>query len=571
MSSIQTLVVIALVLLVTSLVIFMLIMNKRQVNEIIAVDNTVNKIMAMRLEEDIARLKKMDLAGESLITLKTWQKSYQETAKKKLPDVKQLLRQAAEDNSRYRLFKARKNIKQAHEIIKPTFEDAKNTKAVFTDLLESNRENQQQYDALSGEYQQVRKSILATSFDFGSALDKLENELSSLEGDFVEAKNLSAQGDHVEAKRVLSKIKNDLTKLQEKLPKLKQAERQLEVIFQEQLSELSAAYKKMVAEKYYVAQINVLDEIKKIHDQIEGTKHFLTELDVEEIEQRNAKIKKEIANLYDVLAKEYQARPFVEENQSKILTLIAHEQVEAKNLLQKLRHIDESYELTHGELETSKKLVSEINDMNRQYTVDSQNIADGKAVYSEIKNSWLAMLERLHQIDDEQKKMADDVDGLYDAENVADDSIKRFKQEVALVYRRLERRNLPGKPDAFIQLYTLVVNEISHISEELNRVRINMEKISDELIQISDDVDRLKREADDIINSANLVELTVQYANKYPNNDTIKKAKKKTMQLYGQDYLYKEALDTIATAIEKVEPGAYQRLENLYYSEKNQK
>ncbi len=183
----------------------------------------------------------------------------------------------------------------------------------------------------------------------------------------------------------------------------------------------------------------------------------------------------------------------------------------------------------------------------------------------------MAKLDRLRQIDAEQKQMSQDVDGLYDSENVANDSIKHFKQEVSLVYRRLQRRKLPGNPDSFVQMYTLVVNEIGHVSEQLSEVRINMEKISNELIQISDDVERLKREADDIIDSANLVELTMQYSNKYSDRDAIQKAQDKAMKLYQRDYDYKNALDTIATALEKAEPGAYQRLENSYYSEKNNK
>ena len=249
-----------------------------------------------------------------------------------------------------------------------------------------------------------------------------------------------------------------------------------------------------------------------------------------------------------------------------MLTLIAHQQAASKKLVEKLQHIDESYELTHGELEKSKELEQEVNNMNRQYTVDTQSIADGKGVYSAIQDSWLQMLDRLREIDQEQAKMSTDVDGLYDSENVANDSIKRFKQEVSLVYRRLERRNLPGNPDSFVQMYTLVVNEIGHVSDELSQVRINMEKISSELIQISDDVERLKREADDIINSANLVELTMQYSNKYADKDTMKQAQKRALQLF-DEFNYKEALDIIATALEKAEPGSYQRLENAYYSE----
>ncbi len=571
MSSIETLIVIAVIIVVILVVAFMLITNRRQLKEIEAIDKLVNKIEKMHLERDIDRLDKMDLAGESLTTLNTWRKSYQEASTAKIPEVQHLVEEAADQNSNYHLFKARKNIKQAREIIKPTFEDARNTKAVFTELLESNRENQVQYESLIKTYREIRKMVLADSFDYGVALEQLENELAAMDSDFDEAKNLSSQGDHVEAKRVLSKIRMDLSNLQEELPKIREGHHQIESTFQDQLRELSTTYKNMLSEKYYITEVNILEEIKKIHTEIDKARDLLADLKMNELAEQNKKISNQIDALYSVLAKEYKARPFVEENQSKMFTLISHQQSASKKLVEKLKHIDESYELTHGELDESKHLEQEVNDMSRQYTVQTQNIADGKGVYSQIQDSWLRMLDRLREIDEEQKKMSQDVDGLYDSENVANDSINHFKQEVSLVYRRLQRRNLPGNPDSFVQMYTLVVNEIGHVSEELSRVRINMDRISDELIQISDDVERLKREADDIINSANLVELTLQYSNKYSSNEAIKRAQQKALRLYQNDYNYKEALDTIATAIEKVEPGAYQRLENSYYSEQKQK
>lgn len=569
MSSIQTIIIVAVVILIIVVVALMLLINRKQLREVEVIDAALNEIEEMHLEDDIKRLNKMDLAGESLTTLNTWRKSYKEASTKKLPRVKKLVEEAANENATYKLFKARKKIKEAQQIIKPALEDARNTKAVFTELLESNKENQIQYDALIKVYRELRKDVLANSFEYGTAIDQIEDQLASMESDFEEAKNLSSQGDHVEAKRVLSKIRMSLAALQKQLPKIKDGYHQLEVVFQDQLKELSNVYKKMISEKYYITKVDVLSRIKDIHNQIDSARKLLAELKVDELANENKKISSEIDGLYDILAKEYKARPFVEKNQSKMLALISHQQTASKKLVEKLQHIDESYELTHGELEKSKELEKEVNNMNRQYTVDTQNIADGKGVYSAIQDSWLEMLDRLREIDAEQIKMSTDVDGLYDSENVANDSIKHFKQEVSLVYRRLERRSLPGNPDSFIQMYTLVVNEIGHVSDELSQVRINMEKISNELIQISDDVERLKREADDIINSANLVELTMQYSNKYADKDTIKQAQKKSMQLY-DEYNYKEALDTIATAIEKVEPGSYQRLENAYYSEQKE-
>lgn len=570
MSSIQTIIIIAVVILIIVVIASMLLVNRKQMREIEVIDASVNEILKMHLENDIERLDKMDLAGESLTTLNTWRKSYKEASTNKIPRVQKLVEEAANENTTYKLFKARKNIKEAQEIIKPTLEDARNTKAVFTELLESNKENQIQYDALIKVYRELRKEVLAESFEYGEAIDQIEDQLASMESDFEEAKNLSSQGDHVEAKRVLSKIRMALGALQKKLPKIKEGHHQLEIVFQDQLKEISDAYKKMLSEKYYITDVDVLGRIKDIHGEIDEARELLAETKVDDLAKANKKISGEINDLYDILAKEYKARPFVEKNQAKMLTLITHQQAASKKLVEKLQHIDESYELTHGELEKSKELEKEVNDMNRQYTVDTQNIADGKGVYSAIQDSWLQMLDRLREIDDEQAKMSTDVDGLYDSENVANDSIKHFKQDVSLVYRRLERRNLPGNPDSFIQMYTLVVNEIGHVSDELSQVRINMEKISAELIQISDDVERLKREADDIINSANLVELTMQYSNKYADNESIKQAQKLAMQYYNE-YNYKEALDTIATAIEKVEPGSYQRLENSYYSDQKNK
>lgn len=571
MSSVETLIIISVIILIIVVVAFMLIMNRKQLHQIEILDKVIEKIEKMHLERDIDRLDKMDLAGESLTTLNTWRKSYQENSTIKLPEARHLVEEAADQNTSYRLFKARKNIKKAQEIIKQVYEDAKNTKEVFTELLESNRENQVQYDALIKNYREIRKMVLADSFDYGVSLEEVENELSSMDSDFDQAKNLSSQGDHVEAKRVLSKIRNDLKNLQDELPKLREGHHQIESVFQDQLRELSNTYKNMISEKYYITEINIFDEIKKIHVEIDAARNLLAGLKIEELIKKNQEISKQIDGLYTVLEKEYKARPFVEENRDKMLSLITHQQVASKKLVEKLNHIDESYELTHGELEESQKLEKEVNDMSRKYTEEIQKITDGKGVYSEIQDSWLAMLDRLREIDAEQKKMSQDVDGLYESENVANDSIAQFKQEVSLVYRRLERRNLPGNPESFVQMYTLVVNEIGHVSEELSRVRINMERISDELIQISDDVERLKREADDIINSANLVELTMQYSNKYAKQESIKRAQEKALRFYQQDYDYKGALDIIATAIEKVEPGSYQRLENSYYSEKNHK
>lgn len=566
MSSTQSLLIIAIVILVIVIIAAMLLINRHQLHQIEELDNDLGNIEDLHLERAIEKLDKMELAGESLTTLNTWKKSYKKSAAL-FPKIQQLIEDAADQNARYTLIKAHKSIKQAQDLLTPAEDDMKNCSEVFTQLLESNRENKIQYDELSSVYRDLRKQVLADSFDYGSAIDEIENRLSSLESDFAEAKNLSAQGDHVEAKRVLTKIKMALDLLQKQLPEIKDAQHQLSTVFHDQLGELSSAYKTMRDQKYSFGNLDILLEIKKSNDQIDKSLASLAKMDIDEVKSGISKIDKEISTLYSILEKEYKARPFVEKNQDKIQKLIMHQEAVSQQLTKKLMHIDESYELTHGELDESRSLEREIHKMDSDYIRATQKIAEGRAVYSDVEADWLRMLNRLGEIEDREKELSSTVDGLYESENVAHDSIKKFKQEVALVYRRLNRASLPGIPDGFLQMYTLVINEIGKTSQELNQVRINMEKISDDLVQISDDVARLQREANDIINSVDLFELTIQYSNKFVDNESVARARKSAIKFYERDYDYRNALDTIATAIERVEPGSYQRIENVYYSE----
>lgn len=569
MSSTQSLLLITLIITIIVVVMAMLLINRRQLRDIEELDNELGNMEDLHLERAIGKLDQMELAGESLATLNTWKKSYQKAAEL-FPEIQRLIEDGADENARYRLVKSHQSIKQARELVDSVSEDVKNSSDVFTQLLESNRENKAQYDELMQSYREIRKEILADSFDYSVALEEIENRLSAMEEDFAQAKNLSAQGDHVEAKRVLSKIRADLTALKTKLPEVKEDQHDLQTVFADQLDEIAAGYKQMRDAKYGFGSLDVMLEIRQSNDQIDRSLAALAQLDLEETSKGIKKVEKEIKTLYGILEKEYKARPFVEKNQDKLQRLLTHQQTVSQQLIKKLRHIDESYELTHGELDESRELEREVHKMDSDYIRDSQRIADGRAVYSEVQDDWIKILGRLQEIGKRQQELSEAVDGLYEAEEVAQRSIKEFKQQVSLVYRHLSRQNLPGIPEGFLQMYTLVINEISKTSGELNQVRINMEKISEELVQISDDVDRLQREAEDIISSANLFELTMQYSNKFLDNETVVRARRNAMKLYDRDYNYKDALDTIATAVERAEPGSYQRIENAYYQEQKE-
>ncbi|EAC9981945.1 hypothetical protein B5G81_15370, partial [Listeria monocytogenes] len=49
----------------------------------------------------------------------------------------------------------------------------------------------------------------------------------------------------------------------------------------------------------------------------------------------------------------------------------------------------------------------------------------------------------------------------------------------------------------------------------------------------------------------------------------IKAAIDKSLYLFSKEYRYQDALDEIGTALERVEPGAFKRIENFYFNNRD--
>ena len=80
----------------------------------------------------------------------------------------------------------------------------------------------------------------------------------------------------------------------------------------------------------------------------------------------------------------------------------------------------------------------------------------------------------------------------------------------------------------------------------------------------------LDEQTKDLVDAAALTEQMMQYANRYRHSHAdIKAAIDKSLYLFTKEYRYQDALDEIGTALERVEPGAFKRIENFYFKNRD--
>lgn len=74
-----------------------------------------------------------------------------------------------------------------------------------------------------------------------------------------------------------------------------------------------------------------------------------------------------------------------------------------------------------------------------------------------------------------------------------------------------------------------------------------------------------------MLDEAALTEQMMQHANRYRHSYAeVKASIERAFDLFYYEYRYKDALDEIGTALERVEPGAFKRIEDFYYENREE-
>ncbi|HIW71128.1 MAG TPA: septation ring formation regulator EzrA, partial [Candidatus Levilactobacillus faecigallinarum] len=178
----------------------------------------------------------------------------------------------------------------------------------------------------------------------------------------------------------------------------------------------------------------------------------------------------------------------------------------------------------------------------------------------------------LHQIEEQQGEILKSVAGLADEERQARETLRQFDFKLHSLRRQVENINLPGIPQDYLDYFFVVRDEVEQLATDMDQPRIDMERITKQLLIIQTDLDTLGEKTNDLLDSAELAEQLIQYANRYAtSHQDVAAASKQAAQLFERDHQYAQALETIATVLDKVEPGSYKRLEDAYYERKGRK
>ncbi|HHQ0097945.1 TPA: septation ring formation regulator EzrA, partial [Listeria monocytogenes] len=108
---------------------------------------------------------------------------------------------------------------------------------------------------------------------------------------------------------------------------------------------------------------------------------------------------------------------------------------------------------------------------------------------------------------------------------------------------------------------------IDALEKRLEEKPLNMKAVSQDWRIAEEDLTHLTEKAEEMMENVRLVEHVIQYANRYRlRNKELADELVQAENHFYNDYQYKKALEIAVTALEKVETGAFKKVEKAYES-----
>ena len=341
----------------------------------------------------------------------------------------------------------------------------------------------------------------------------------------------------------------------------------LHTTFPEQLEEISDTYEKLMEEQYVFPEEDLAEDIAKVSRRIENSLANLEKTEVETVEFENRETADLIDSLYDILEREMEAQRYVKTNQSTIAEYIKHTTKNNRQLLIELDHTAQSYTLNHNEIGRVRGFQTEVEEMERQNEQMIPQIRQHEIPYSEVRTFYKTVFKVLEDIETQQVEIDDSLHELRKGEKEAQEKIDTFEFKLRSLKRFVEKQRLPGLPNDYLEFFFVATDRIEELSVVLNKIRVNMEEVNRLVALCEEDLELLDKKTHDLVDAAALTEQMLQYANRYRHtHEEVREAIDKSYYLFNTEYHYQAALDEIGTALERVEPGAFKRIEDFYFN-----
>lgn len=517
--------------------------------------------------DEMSKVKQLNMTGQTEELFERWRTQWDELVTVKLPDLEELLFDAEEYIDRYRFRKAKDVQQNIEKKLLDAEEQIKDILNELNELIGSEEKNRVVVDQLKEEYREAKKNLLVYRHSYGTAENRLENQLNEVVAKFQEYEEKTENGNYLEARETVLFIKNQLEIIKYNMDVIPQLLSECQSILPAQLAEVQDGFLEMMKQGYYLDHIQLDSEINELENELNKYLDFIEETNIINAEDGIQEIKARIDILCDLLEKEVHARNFVIQNEKITKELLHTIQEENEQLSLEVVQVQQSYHLAESDFETQRQLEKSLTSLYKRFESLCEQLKNNDAAQTMVREELTKIKEQLDNVQDEQQNFFARLQALRKDEFEAREKIKELSKKVSEAVRQISKSNVPGIPEDYKYLFQDGKESIENVKRQLEEKPLNITVVNQYLEIAVLTVEKLVNTTIEMVENVALAEKVIQYGNRYRSQfPSVSNALMEAEKAF-RSYDYQKALEQAATSIQAIDPGAIKKIEILLSKE----
>ena len=557
--------IIAIVVILIIAYITGLIVRKRNDHLLDALEERKDDLFNLPVNEEVEAVKNLHLIGQSQVSFREWNQKWVDISLNSFADIENHIFEAEAFNNSFRFISAKNAIESIESQIDLIEEDIAAIRLGLKDLKEQEVKNTGRVKHALDLFDNLQDSVRENADSFGETLPELEKQLKNIEVEFSEFVMLNSSGDPIEASEILDKTEEHMIALNQIMDRIPGLIEKVNKTLPEQLEDLESGYRKLIDQNYLFTEQNIESSVQDIRVAIRENTALIVSFDLDAAEEANQEVQEEIDRLYQVFTSEIEAHKATVKLSKTLPKFLEHNAQNTKNLLEETERLNKSYTLADSKLSRIQQLSKRMTSVETVINDSLEDIENPEVAYTILQERLEHSMATLKEMEEEQLVLADYLQSQEVSETNARKKANQYINQLHTLKRYMEKRNLPGIPDRFLNTFFRASDHVEALLAELDYKRINIEIINRLLESATFDMNELEEIAYDIVQHATLTEQLLQYSNRYRSFDaSVQKAFNRALAIFEKEYDYEAAFEEISFALETVEPGVTERFVHSY-------
>ena len=515
------------------------------------------------LSDDLKKVKALEIAGKAEKLYAQWESEWYEIQSIDIEELDRDLYSAETYIDKFNFKRADEIIMNSGELIANIKDRIAGIRKEIKELTEVEPRNRELYEEIVVEYKELNRELLAKRHQYGAAAEQFEQNIKEIAPQLDDFKLLTSTGKYIEAQDKINSVKELITSLKERMEVLPDLLKEIEKTCPAQIQSLRLKVEEMEKKGFKLTHLEISSKIESSVWQLSDAREKVKSGDVDLIENILDGIYDVIDEVSNDLKKELEYKKYIEENYREITNKLELQDKLNEALYNNIQEIKNRYQIYQKDEEMVANYYDELSEiLDVKHDIDVYINNQPKLNYKDLKEKVELLGQGLEKIEEDQTNYSRYLTSLREEEDHSRDKLIFINQEKEVIKRKLDNSRVPGFSDRFIVLYKDVTDSYRYAIEELKKEPINIDLLKRAVAEAEESLDIYSSEVNNILTDIELIEKLIRYANRY-RKDNIEFHQQLTVaEQYYREYRYNKTLEIIRNSLDKVEPGAYERIRN---------